>query len=122
MSRYEERLTLLERMAARLDLAGVPCRVKRFTPNGAPGCDAELWIPALIIGGAWRSVRVLYWSSVPMFVYPDSVTRHRTDEAGFDHLASLIVSQWHERRSDEREPGAAELAKSCAQFRTPCRG
>lgn len=104
MSRYKERLALLEGVAARLDAAGVPYQIKRFTPNAAPGSEHELWIPALVIGGGWRYVRVLYWSSVPMFTYPDPVTRYRTDDAGIDRLASVIVSEWQDHASRAQPP------------------
>ncbi|MQA87201.1 MAG: hypothetical protein GEV03_21875 [Streptosporangiales bacterium] len=96
---FHERLDLLERLAARLETANVPAAVKRYVPNAAPSSEADNYMPVLRVGGDWRWVKCLYWGGVPMFTYPDSITRYSTDDAGIERLASLIAMEWHDHRA-----------------------
>ena len=94
--RYAERLRLLERLSERLTLANVPHAIRRHVVNGAPSPGDGPTIPVLVVADQW--VKVLYWSSVPMFVWPDLVRRWPCDEEGVDRLASTIAVAWHSRR------------------------
>lgn len=112
MRRYEERLALLQRLADRLERAGLPTSIDRFTPNSAPRDESESWIPALRLGeDGTQQVRVLYWSGTPMFVYQDLVTRYRTDDGGIEDLVSLII---RERRNRRRGAFPAEPCREAA--------
>ncbi|MQA84083.1 MAG: hypothetical protein GEV03_05500 [Streptosporangiales bacterium] len=92
------RLELLEALSARLADLGVPHLVKRHTDNAAPSDPSERTIPALIIGGEWARVRVLYWDGRPFFTVWDTYTRYPTDEAGVERLAVVLAGQWHDTR------------------------
>lgn len=96
--RARRRLAALEALSAKLADLGVPHRVKHHTLNLAPSDPAERTIPALIIGGEWARVRVLYWDGSPYFTVWDAHTRYPTDLAGVDRLAAVIAGQWRDQR------------------------
>lgn len=106
MHRYGERLELLQRLAHRLETAGVPCVLKRHVPASAVCDPNEETVPALFVAGEQECVRVLYWrfpgadESRPFFIWFDSVRRYPADEEGIDLLAALVTLIWRTAETD----------------------
>ena len=93
----------LEALASRLRTLGVPCRMKRNTPNPAPSVGNEAddrFIPSLYVSGGWRVVKVLYWSGTPYYSYPYLAGgRWPIDEAGTDRIASQVTMDYNDARA-----------------------